>query len=112
VNGLIPLNRPVSGEAAAGKNPVSHIGKIYNMLSHRMAEQIHQRVAGVREVYVWLVGRIGQPIDQPWVASQLILSSEWEFEAVGREARLVIDQELARLPGFCVDLIEGRYPVC
>jgi S-adenosylmethionine synthetase len=112
VNGLIPLNRPVSGEAAAGKNPVSHIGKIYNLLSHRMAEQICQRAAGVREVYVWLVGRIGQPIDQPWVAAQLVPSPEAEFDAIGREARLVIDQELARLPGFCADLVEGRYPVC
>ena len=112
VNGLIPLNRPVSGEAAAGKNPVSHIGKIYNLLSHRMAEQIYERVAGLREVYVWLVGQIGRPIDQPWVAAQLIPSSEAEFEVVGRETRLVIDQELARLPDFCVELTEGRYPVC
>src|SRR5574341_17636 len=112
VNGLIPLNRPVSGEAAAGKNPVSHIGKIYNLLSHRMAEQIYQRVAGVCEIYVWLVGQIGRPIDQPWVAAQLIPSWEAELDVIGREARLVIDQELAHLSGFCLDLTEGRYPVC
>lgn len=112
VNGVIPLNRPVSGEAAAGKNPVSHIGKIYNVLSHRMAEQIHRRVSGALEVYVWLVGQIGRPIDQPWVAVQLIPSSEGGFEALGSEARLVIDQELARLPEFCVELTEGRYPIC
>ncbi|MEM7825801.1 MAG: methionine adenosyltransferase, partial [Candidatus Aenigmatarchaeota archaeon] len=30
VNGVIPLKRPTSSEAAAGKNPVSHVGKIYN----------------------------------------------------------------------------------
>lgn len=112
VNGVIPLNRPVSGEAAAGKNPVSHIGKIYNVLSHRMAEQIYQRVGGVLEVYVWLVGQIGRPIDQPWVAVQLIPAPEAEFEVLGKEARLVIDAELARLPEFCVELTEGRYPVC
>jgi len=112
VNGLIPLNRPVSGEAAAGKNPVSHIGKIYNLLSHRMAEQIYQRVTGVREIYVWLVGQIGRPINQPWVAAQLIHASEAEFEKISRETRLVIDQELARLSDFCVELTEGRYPVC
>src|SRR2546425_745436 len=28
VNGVIPLNRPTCSEAAAGKNPVSHVGKI------------------------------------------------------------------------------------
>src|SRR5574337_1680584 len=76
VNGVIPLNRPVGGEAAAGKNPVSHVGKIYTVLSHRMADQIYQRVEGVREVYVWLVGQIGQPVDQPWMAVQLIHAPE------------------------------------
>ena len=112
VNGVIPLNRPVSGEAAAGKNPVSHIGKIYNVLSHRIAEQIYQRVGGVLEVYVWLVGQIGRPIDQPWAAVQLVQAPGAEFELLAKEARAVIDQELARLSEFCVELTEGRYPVC
>ncbi|MBZ0160905.1 methionine adenosyltransferase [Candidatus Methylomirabilis sp.] len=112
VNGLIPLNRPVSGEAAAGKNPVSHIGKIYNVLSHRMADQIYQRVGGVREVYVWLVGQIGRPIDQPWVAIQLIQTSDAESERIRQESELVIDRELNRLTDFCIELTEGKYPVC
>ncbi len=41
VVGVIPLNRPMSSEAAAGKNPVSHVGKIYNLLSYRIADQVH-----------------------------------------------------------------------
>ncbi len=112
INGLIPLNRPVSGEAAAGKNPVSHIGKIYNVLSHRMADQVYQRVGGVREIYVWLVGQIGRPIDQPWVAVQLIQASDAECERIRQESELVIDQELNRLADFCIELTEGKYPVC
>ncbi|MBI3780087.1 MAG: methionine adenosyltransferase [candidate division NC10 bacterium] len=112
VNGVIPLNRPVSAEAAAGKNPMSHTGKIYNVLSHRMAEQIYQRVGGLVEVYVWLVGQIGQSIDQPWAAVQLLPAAGAEFEVLGRGARQVIDQELTRMPEFCVELAEGRYPVC
>lgn len=112
INGLIPLNRPVSGEAAAGKNPVSHIGKIYNVLSHRMADQIYQRIGGVLEVYVWLVGQIGRPIDQPWVAVQLIQASDAECERIRQESELVIDQELNRLADFCIELTEGKYPVC
>jgi S-adenosylmethionine synthetase len=38
VNGVIPLNRPISTEAAAGKNPVSHVGKIYSLLTHHIAD--------------------------------------------------------------------------
>jgi S-adenosylmethionine synthetase len=112
VNGVIPLNRPVGGEAAAGKNPVSHIGKIYTVLSHRMADQIYQRVSGVREVYVWLVGQIGQPVDQPWVAVQLIQASDAEYERIRQESQMVIDGELNRLTDFCSELTEGKYPVC
>ena len=39
----MPLNRPISSEAAAGKNPVSHVGKIYTLLTHHIAGQIVQR---------------------------------------------------------------------
>jgi len=37
VNGVVSLNRPMSTEAAAGKNPGSHMGKIYTLLSHQIA---------------------------------------------------------------------------
>jgi S-adenosylmethionine synthetase len=50
VNGVIALNRPMGTEAAAGKNPVSHVGKIYTFLTHRIASEIFGEVAGVREV--------------------------------------------------------------
>nr|NIP66693.1 methionine adenosyltransferase [Candidatus Bathyarchaeota archaeon]NIR12430.1 methionine adenosyltransferase [Desulfobacterales bacterium]NIU80643.1 methionine adenosyltransferase [Candidatus Bathyarchaeota archaeon]NIV67256.1 methionine adenosyltransferase [Candidatus Bathyarchaeota archaeon]NIW15827.1 methionine adenosyltransferase [Candidatus Bathyarchaeota archaeon] len=68
VNGVIPLNRPLCSEAAAGKNPVSHVGKIYNVLTHRIANQVYDQVAGIEEVYIWLLSQIGQPIDQPAIA--------------------------------------------
>src|SRR5512147_726810 len=65
VNGLISVSRPMGTEAAAGKNPVSHVGKIYNVFSHRIAEKLYKEIEGLREVYVYLVSRIGAPIDRP-----------------------------------------------
>ena len=56
--GIIPLNRPMASEAAAGKNPVSHVGKIYNLLSFRLANRIYEDVPGCREVYTWLLSEI------------------------------------------------------
>ncbi|MEM2953138.1 MAG: methionine adenosyltransferase, partial [Candidatus Bathyarchaeia archaeon] len=44
VNGLISLNRPFCSEAAAGKNPVSHVGKIYNVLTFKVAQHIYDEV--------------------------------------------------------------------
>lgn len=50
VNGVISLNRPMSTEAAAGKNPVRHVGKIYTFLSHQMAHHIYTAVGGVADL--------------------------------------------------------------
>jgi len=113
VNGIIPLNRPSSSEAAAGKNPVSHVGKIYNLLSFKIADRIHREVSGIEEVYVWLLSKIGIPIDQPAIASaQLILSKTTRMEDVSTKARDILDEELGKLDRFCDDLAEGKIPVC
>lgn len=47
VNGIITPGRPVSLEAAVGRNPVSHVGKIYNAsLARDAAEAIVAKTAG------------------------------------------------------------------
>jgi len=65
VNGLITPYRPMSLEAAAGKNPVSHVGKLYNLLANRIARAVVAEVAGVLEAYCYLVSQIGRPITEP-----------------------------------------------
>jgi len=112
-NGIISLNRPSSSEAAAGKNPVSHVGKIYNLLSFRIANRIVAEVSGVDEAYVWLLSKIGVPIDQPAIAStQLVLPATTRLEDVSSKVEDILDDELSRLNEFCSDLAEGKIPVC
>jgi len=113
VNGLISLNRPQCSEAAAGKNPVSHVGKIYNILTHEIANEIYESVPGVREVYVWMLSKIGQPIDQPIVASvQIIPDSSEPFDKISREARRVVDYKLEDIEEFCMRLAHGKISIC
>ena len=112
VNGIIPLNRPVSSEAAAGKNPVSHVGKIYNVLSYRIASEIYANVPDIREVYVWLLSQIGEPIDQPKIAAAQVIMERGSLNEVEKEVNEVIDRELANIQEFCMDLAYGRIPVC
>lgn len=113
VNGIIPLNRPTSSEAAAGKNPVSHVGKIYNLLSYRVADKVHNTVPGLDEVYVWLVSQIGQTIDQPMMATaELVLSENTKLKDVQNSVKEVIDSELANIGRFCESLIAGKIKVC
>ena len=113
VIGVIPLNRPVSSEAAAGKNPVSHVGKIYNVLSYRIAEQVAERVNGVKESYIWLLSNIGQPINEPKVVSaQVILEDGIELREISPEIEEVIAHEFDHLSEFCMDLAKGKINVC
>jgi len=113
VNGLIALNRPRGSEAAAGKNPVSHVGKIYNVLAHLLAGRLHAQVPGLREVVVWLCSRIGDPVDRPQMVSvQIHLEPGAAVSDVARPIRQLVQEELARMPLFCEALAQGRYPVC
>ncbi|HIP88366.1 MAG TPA: methionine adenosyltransferase [Anaerolineales bacterium] len=112
VNGVIAFNRPSTTEAAAGKNPVSHVGKIYNLLSHEIANRIYIEVPGIREVTVWLCSQIGQPIDRPLMAAaQVILEDGVALEDVQDQVNEVIDRELAGIHHFTNRLIHGELTV-
>lgn len=112
VNGVISLRRPASAEAAAGKNPVSHVGKIYNVLSHKLAQRIYGEVPGLREVYIWLGSQIGLPIDQPRIAAaQLILEPGVRLPPTAKRVERLIDDELANIAAFTEELVEGKYRI-
>jgi S-adenosylmethionine synthetase len=109
VNGLISLNRPFCSEAAAGKNPVSHVGKIYNFLTYKIAECVCNEVSQLEEVYIWLLSKIGSPIDHPAVAAaQVVLKDNNNLDKVKREINDVLDYQLANIEKFCMELAEGK----
>jgi S-adenosylmethionine synthetase len=113
VNGLIAFQRTQSLEAAAGKNPVSHVGKIYNLLAARIASRVHGSVDGVEEAQVLLGSRIGQPVDRPWIISvQLALASGATVADVRGDVRDVLECELEGVPAFLAELVRGGVPVC
>jgi len=113
VNGVIPLNRPHCSEAAAGKNPVSHIGKIYNALTHRIARQVYEMIDGLEEVYVWLLGQIGLPIDQPVIAAaQVVMKSGNSFEEIRKEVERIVNSEFENIDKFCDELAQGKISIC
>jgi S-adenosylmethionine synthetase len=113
VNGIIALNRPRGSEAAAGKNPVSHVGKIYSVLTHLVAERIYREVSGLDQVVVWLCSRIGVPIDEPQAAAvQVKLSRGSKLADLAEPIREIVERELERMPDFCLELARGKYAIC
>ena len=109
-NGLITPMRPMTMEAIAGKNPVSHVGKIYNVLAERMAKEIAE-LEGVQEAYVTLVSKIGSPIDKPLLRGVRICG-DLELSA-SKEAMIdsVVDYWLERTDDLVEEFVKGKLTV-
>jgi len=108
-NGLITPNRPMSMEATSGKNPINHVGKIYNLLSNKMANDIVKEVDGVQQVHIMLLSQIGKPVDQPKAASsQVILKEGYKEELVHREIQSIIDIWLDNITTITELLVKGK----
>jgi S-adenosylmethionine synthetase len=109
VNGLISLNRPFCSEAASGKNPVSHVGKIYNFLTFKVAQHVYEEVPEVEEVYIWMLSKIGSPIDHPAVAAaQVVMRGNNSLGKVRHEISEVLNYQLENIEKFCMELAEGK----
>ena len=108
-NGLITPNRPMSMEATSGKNPVNHIGKIYNLLSTKIAESVVDEVDGIRDLQLRLLSQIGQPIDQPHVADAQVVTADGVALADRTdEIEAIIDRELGDVTEITRQVIDGE----
>jgi S-adenosylmethionine synthetase len=103
----------MSSEAAAGKNPISHVGKIYNLLTYKIANEIIEKVNGIKETYVWLLSEIGQPINKPSVVSALVTpSDDLNLKDLSPLIEEVIAYEFDHLNDFTKKISEGGVNVC
>jgi S-adenosylmethionine synthetase len=108
-NGLITPNRPMSMEATSGKNPINHIGKIYNLLSTQLAQECVAEVDGIEEIYIRILSQIGNPIDQPMVASaQIIPKPGVGFKSLTHEIEGIIDTSLEEITCVTEKVINGE----
>ncbi len=63
VNGVITPMLPMNMEGFAGKNPVYHVGKLYNVVAVLVAVELHERFGG--RFVVHLVSAAGRPLLEP-----------------------------------------------
>ncbi len=109
VNGVISPMRQYSMEATAGKNPVNHTGKLFNAVAILAADRIVKEVKGVREAYVRILSRIGNPIDQPLIASAaLVLAKGTSISQARPEALAVLDESLAEIRDVTNLILESK----
>jgi len=106
-NGLITPMRPMTMEAIAGKNPVSHVGKIYNVLAQRAAGEVAE-LDGVDEAYVTLVSKIGSPISQPLLRGVQISGDLQMTPKMEAEVNSIIDYWLESSDRMVEEFVEGK----
>jgi S-adenosylmethionine synthetase len=110
VNGLITPFRPMSLEAAAGKNPVNHIGKIYNILASVIANDIVAQYPAVEDCNIAIMSQIGKRIDHP-LNLNIDISADHNanFNDVKDKAAYIADGWLENIGQFTIDVSLGKY---
>jgi S-adenosylmethionine synthetase len=107
-NGLITPGRPMSMEGVAGKNPVSHVGKLYNLAARRIAEDVVAGVAGVMAAECFLVSRIGHPITEPQLTHVRLATHDGRPVGDLQPAiDAIVHEQLGKLDAPLASLAEG-----
>lgn len=109
VNGLITPLRSMTLEAAAGKNPVNHVGKIYSVLATDIAGKVSKEIEEVKDINITILSQIGKPIDQPKIASAtVILEDGGNHDTVNAKIKSEIDHELESITEITNRIVEGK----
>jgi S-adenosylmethionine synthetase len=111
-NGLITPYRPMTMEAVAGKNPVTHVGKLYNVTAMRIAASLVREIAGVGEAYCYLVSEIGKPIQEPRVIDIRIRCEDGRrLQDLIPAIEDLVRAELAKIGGLWREFVQGDVAV-
>ena len=112
-NGLITPYRPMNMEAVAGKNPVTHVGKIYNLAARQMAERLVSEIEEVHEAYCFLVSQIGKPVRDPRsVEVRLRLQDESLMVELDPVVNDIVEATLADMQWLSQRVVGGTVSVC
>jgi S-adenosylmethionine synthetase len=107
-NGLITPYRPMTMESIAGKNPVTHVGKLYNLAAGVIAARLVEELPEVAAAECYLVSQIGTPIAEPQLVDLRLLPHEaGAIETLRTKAQQVARAELGRIDGLADELLTG-----
>ncbi|MCP8312044.1 MAG: methionine adenosyltransferase [Candidatus Methylarchaceae archaeon HK02M1] len=111
LNGLITPMRPCSMEASAGKNPINHTGKLFNVLAQRITDKIYDEVKGIKEVYLHMLSCIGKPIDQPKMARvSVVLEQGTTLSSIERDIESITDEQISKVTTLTPLILSDSLP--
>jgi S-adenosylmethionine synthetase len=105
-NGLITPCRPMSLEAGAGKNPVNHPGRLYQVAAGRIAAEVVDGIEEVSAAECYLASRIGWPITKPQAAEVRVRILPGGAPAdLSDRVRGIVEARLERLPTYWTEVL-------
>lgn len=106
INGLITPCRPMTTESVAGKNSVTHVGKLYKIAAGLIAERVFQAIPEVRNAECRMVSSIGCPINQPEILEvRLAAEPKVGNSGLAHEVENIVRGELRELPEYSGQLL-------
>lgn len=102
-NGLISMLRPWSAEGVSGKNPVYHVGKLYNLAAAEAARRLYERTGAACAVA--LISQSGRDLHDPW---QAVVQTSDPDPIPPALARDTIDEVMAGLDDLRSLLLAGK----
>ncbi|NHJ03695.1 MAG: methionine adenosyltransferase [Candidatus Heimdallarchaeota archaeon] len=106
-NGLITPYRPMTLEAAAGKNPVSHVGKTYNVAARKICQQVVSEL-GVSNVDCYLVSKIGKKITEPQIIELALVEADKDSKTK-RRIEEIVQTQLEQMPNIWQGFLTRSY---
>lgn len=111
VSGLITPGRPISLEAAAGKNPLSYVGKIYNVLARNICRAL-VAIPGISAAHCLMVSQIGRPITSPAIINTKIATHDGlPTDEFRQDVENIVADQLAQMPKLVDDFVAGAIDV-
>ncbi len=103
-NGLITPMRNMSIEAPCGKNPVYHVGKLYNVAANIIANRIFDETGCENEVHI--VSQMGADLRNPWFLYVKIYGDKSSDNSV---ISGIFEGVFGNLDKITLDIINGKH---
>jgi S-adenosylmethionine synthetase len=106
-NGLITPFRPMTLEATAGKNPISHTGKIYNICASTIVSAILKDYPELEQTACYIVSEIGKPINQPQAINvELFTPRTPDLE---RDVQSIVEEKMKDIPNLWKQIVKREH---
>ena len=95
-------------ESIAGKNPITHVGKLYNLVAGLIANALVEEIPDLVEARCYLVSEIGRPIKTPQVVDIMLrLRDSAQLPVVRQRAQDIAADQISHIDLIWEKMLSG-----